>query len=203
MAFTRQGYLVLGLLFTCYILVAAITLTIAWSGPLPFLLRITGLYGYLSLAIAVMLTPFLAEIRAIFGKPFLAVHHFFAGFGLVAITIHPLMNALLAMNISVFIPRFESWGVFWALAGRPAFILIYIAVAGVLLRRMLKRSWRPVHALMYIALFFGFVHGLLIGTDFNHPFIRGFYAVLFVGVIGAFFAKRLKLRMKRQPSTPL
>lgn len=204
MGLSRQGYIVLGLICTCYILVTLIALTIPWSGSLPFLLRISGLYGYLSLAIAAMLTPFLTEIKATFGKPFLAVHHFFAGFGLVAITIHPLVNAFLA-DFSVFIPRFDSWGRFWTLAGRPAFILIYIAVASVLLRHALKRSWRPLHALMYIALLFGFVHGLRIGTDFAHPFISGFYAVLFIGVIGAFFAKRLKLRIKRRspPPTPL
>ena len=202
MELSRPGYLVLGLIFICYLLVTLVTLT-EWTGQLPFLLRITGLYGYLSLAIAAMLTPFLTEIRATFGKPFLAVHHFFAAFGLVAITIHPLVNAFLAMNIAVFIPKFGSWGQFWALAGRPAFFLIYIALAGVLIRRVLKRSWRPVHALMYIALLFGFVHGFLIGTDFAHPLIQGLYTVLIIGVIGTFLAKRLKLRIRGQPPTPL
>mgnify|MGYP000134032735 CR=1 FL=1 len=113
--------------------------------------RFFGLYGYLFLSVATLITPFLREVTQAFGRPFLKVHHSFAIVGLILVTLHPVFNAIERLSLSVFVPRFDSWNLFWLFAGRPAFILIYIAVFAAFLRVKSAKYWRTFHALMYVA----------------------------------------------------
>jgi len=144
------------------------------------------------LSIATIMTPFLKEITKLFGKPFIKIHHIFAVFGLASATIHPVTYSIQAQNILVFIPSFASWYDFWSLAGRPALPIIYVALIAVLLRNQIQNYWRPVHALMYIVLFFGIVHGNLIGTDFQNIVILIIFNSLFGAAIVTFILKRLQ-----------
>lgn len=96
------------------------------------------------------------------------------------------------MDITVFVPRFDSWQIFWELAGRPALYILYIATLAALLRMMAPKYWRPFHALMYIVLFFAIVHGNLIGTDFQNLGILILMNALFAIAIGAFVFKRYR-----------
>lgn len=103
-----------------------------------------------------------------------------------------MIVAIQFMDASVFIPNLKSWQLFWMGAGRPALIIIYVSLIGVLLRRKLQKSWRVFHALMYIALFFGIVHGNLLGSTFGNIAIILIYDLLFAGSIMAFSLKRLQ-----------
>ena len=181
--------------------VAAVVLTAPYGDPYIVVARLLALWGFLSLAIATLLTPFLREIANVFGRPFLAVHHTFAAVGLLLPTLHPVTLAISAMNLAVFIPVFSSWGRFWLLAGRPALYLLYIAFAGVLLRKYIPKYWRWVHGLMYVVLLFAIVHGNLLGTDFRNPIIWTLFNVLFALVVAAFVLKRWRrMRKKRAPA---
>ncbi len=144
------------------------------------------------------MTPFLKEITQFFGKSFLRIHHIFAIFGIVFVTLHPTFYALQTGDLTVFIPRFDSWIVFWELAGRPALYILYIAVIAALLRGMAAKYWRSFHALMYVVLFFAIVHGNLIGTDFQNPGIRIIFNVLFIFAILGFILKRYRNRQLRK-----
>jgi hypothetical protein len=128
--------------------------------------RFSALYGYLFLNITALLTRFLREVTQALGRPFLKVHHSFAVLGFVLITLHPVFNAIESINLSAFVPRFDSWYLFWLLAGRPALILFYAALSAALLRRRIVSYWWVFHALMYVVLFFGLVRAALIGADF-------------------------------------
>ena len=108
--------------------------------------------------VATLITPFLKEITQAFGKPFLRIHHAFSILGIVFITLHPVFNAIQRLSLSVFVPRFDSWITFWRLAGRSAFLILYIALFAALLRVKAPKYWRPFHALMYIVLLFGIVN---------------------------------------------
>ena len=156
------------------------------------LTRLFGLYGFLFLSIATLLTPFLKEVTLAFGKPFLRVHHAFSAFGIAFITLHPVFNAVDRLSLSVFLPRFDSWDRFWMSAGRPAFIIIYIAVAAALLRRVAPRYWRFFHALMYVVLFFGIVHANLLGEDFGILGIMLVFDALFISSLASFAYKRYR-----------
>src|SRR3990172_12350310 len=125
------------------------------------LTRLFGLYGFLFLSVATLITPFLKEVTLAFGKTFLKVHHAFSAIGIIFITLHPVFNAVDRLSFSVFLPRFDSWELFWMLAGRPAFIILYVAIAAASLRRAAPRYWRFFHALMYVVLLFRIVHAPL------------------------------------------
>jgi len=163
--------------------------------------RFFGLYGFLFLSVATLVTPFLREVTQAFGRPFLKVHHGFAVLGVVFITLHPVFNAI-EFNLSVFVPNFASWMAFWRLAGRPAFILIYVAVFAVFLRAKAPKYWRAFHALMYVVLLFGIAHANLIGHDFQNLGIPLVFNALFIASLAGFVFKRyrsyqLKRRMRR------
>ncbi len=154
--------------------------------------RFFGLYGYLFLSVATLTTPFLKEITQAFGKPFLKVHHFFAITGIIFITLHPVLNAIERLSLSVFVPRVDSWGLFWLLAGRPAFIILYVAVLAATLRTKAPKYWRAFHALMYVVLVLGIVHANLFGKDFQNLGIIIVFNALFVASLASFVLKRYR-----------
>ena len=166
------------------------------------LTRLFGLYGFLFLSVATLTTPFLKEVAQAFGKPFLKVHHAFSIFGIAFITLHPVFNAVDRLSLSVFLPRFDSWERFWMFAGRPAFIILYVAVAAALLQRTAPKYWWFLHALMYVVLFFGIVHANLLGEDFESLGIMLIFNALFLSSLASFTYKRYKnYRAKRNPTS--
>ncbi|TAJ43843.1 hypothetical protein [Methanofollis fontis] len=160
--------------------------------PLALLVRLFALNAFCALAVAAMMTPFLGEIRAVFGRPFIRMHHFFVAFGLSAAILHPLSVAVLAASPSVFIPSFASWGAFWALAGRPALYMLIIAAGAAIFRRRLGGAWRFLHMLVYLALLFAIVHANLIGTDLADPVVGIILNGAALGVFAAFVLKRYR-----------
>jgi predicted ferric reductase len=170
----------------------------AYSDPLYLAIRLCALYGFLALAIATTMTPFLKEITQAFGRSFVKIHHIFAMVGIICATLHPTFFAIFVADITVFIPRFDSWLIFWELAGRPALYLIYLAALAALLRSMIQKYWRYFHALMYLVLVFVIVHGNLIGTDFQNPILLVILNALFIITIGAFLLKRYQYYQRKQ-----
>ena len=158
-------------------------------------IRLFGLYGFIFLVIASIMSSFLVEINKIFGKPFLKLHHIAAALGLSLITLHPILLAIESNSLLIFLPNFESWFMFWVLAGRPSLIIIYLAFFGILFKKKLK-YWRGTHALMYIALLMGYVHGMLIGTDFKNPVLLILFSILFALTVIAFVMRRYQLYVK-------
>jgi predicted ferric reductase len=200
MPIKRNGWLFILVVLLLYILITVLALFTAYTDPLSFAVRLCALYGFTALALATIMTPFLKEITQAFGRPFIRIHHLFSIFGLIFATLHPVFFAIQQMDLAVFIPRFDSWIIFWELAGRPALYILYIATAAALLRLMIPKYWRYFHVLMYIVLIFVIVHGNLIGTDFQNLGILIIMNILFILAIGAFFLKRYQ-RYKRKKRT--
>lgn len=201
MTFSRGGYLAGAAILAIFIIVTALVLSAPGSGdPSRLLMRLFGLYGYLSLSIASILTLYLRDIYKLFGKPFLKVHHAFAAFGLATITLHPVILAVRIASPRIFIPDLSGWTGFWINAGRPALIVIYVALAAVLLRNRIPTAWRPLHVLMVAALAFAIVHANLIGTDFQYASIAFLYNGLFAVVIGAIIVKHATTGVKKPVS---
>jgi len=199
MALNRKGFVVLLGIVALVIIISALALSLPYDNSIEMVVRLFALYGYLTLSIAAMTTPFLKEIPKIFGKTFIKVHHIFAIVGTVSATVHPVAYAIQTLDPTVFLPSLRSWYMFWALAGRPALIVIYIALAAALLRRKIQTYWRPIHALMYVVLLFGIVHANLGGTDFQNPVINTLFNVLFAASIAAFALKRIQRhRLKKR-----
>ncbi len=163
-----------------------------------FLIRFAALFGFTSMFLATATTPFMVELYKIFGKSFIKIHHLFSISGLVLITVHPVAFAISVLDITVFIPVLFPWDQFWTLAGRPALIIIYIAVLAAILRKKFPDHWRLFHFLNYIALFFGYVHGILIGTDFQNPGIFILFTAMIIVSFVTFGVKRYKIYKRKQ-----
>ena len=187
-----QKKLVLVSIASLYILIIIIFAFTNHLDPYNTIIRLFALLGYLSMVITAMMTPFAVELYKLFKKSFIKMHHFFAICGIILITLHPVIFAINTLNPFAFIPVINDWVLFWELAGRPALILIYIAVIAGILRKKIANTWRLFHALIYVALFFGLVHGILIGTSFQNIGIMIIYIALFCLVIFALIYKRTK-----------
>jgi sulfoxide reductase heme-binding subunit YedZ len=203
MALKREGVTFLLGITALAVIIALLFLPSAGEEELaPLAVRFFGLYGLLFLSVTTLVTPFLREVTKAFGRPFLKVHHSLAVLGVVFITLHPVFNAVERLSLSVFVPRFDSWNLFWLLAGRPALIILYVAVFAAFLRVKAPKYWRAFHALMYVVLLFGIVHANLIGGDFQNLGIMIIFNALFVATLVGFAFKRyrsyqLKRRMSR------
>lgn len=169
-------------------------------------IRLFALNGFIALSIATIMTAFLKEITLFFKNSFTRIHHYFAATSLVLITLHPVALAIQMLNPAVFLPNMSSFYLFMFYGGRQALIIIYIALVAVLVRRKITAYWRPFHALMYVALFFGIVHANLSGHDFGNIIILVVFNGLFAATLIAFALKRLqfyriKARKKNADST--
>jgi DMSO/TMAO reductase YedYZ heme-binding membrane subunit len=167
------------------------TLTYNYEDIAQFGIRVTGLIGFASLFVSIIMSNFFEEYREKNKKNLLS-HHLFSIIGIVLITIHPIIFALNKSDIGVFLPKFDSWEVFWELAGRPALILLYIGFVSGILYKVYKRSWKALHMITYIALFFGLIHAFLLGTDFQNPYIAFIFVILFLIMVYVLIDKRLK-----------
>jgi len=193
MALKREGAVFLLGITVLAVIIALLFLPSADQEEIAHLaVRFFGLYGYLFLSVTALITPFLREVTQAFGRPFLKVHHSFSILGVVFITLHPVFNAMERLSLSVFVPRFDSWILFWRLAGRPAFIILYLAVLAAILRTKAPKYWRAFHALMYVVLLFGIVHANLIGDDFQNLGIMVIFNVLFLASLASFALKRYR-----------
>jgi predicted ferric reductase len=202
MALKREGAVFLLGITALAVIIALLFLPSAGEEELAHLaVRFFGLYGFLFLGVTTLITPFLREVTQAFGRPFLKVHHSFSILGVVFITLHPVFNAIERLSLSVFVPRFDSWILFWRLAGRPAFIILYVAVLAAILRTKAPKYWRAFHALMYVVLLFGIVHANLIGDDFQNLGIMIIFNALFLASLASFAFKRYRsYQLKRKIS---
>jgi len=194
MTLTRNGYVILSVVLLLLLISVAAVAANPSLVPLTNGIRLAGLTGFVLVAVAATMTPFSRDIYQTCGKSFLVFHHAFAISGLVLITLHPVFLAIRVMNPAVFLPVFSPFSEFLILAGRPSLILIYVAMAGILLRRAIPAYWRAVHGLVWVALILGIIHGNLIGIDFTNPVIFVIFNGLAVVAGGALVLKRVQRR---------
>ncbi len=156
-----------------------------------------ALNGFIAIAIAAIMTPFIKEITIFLKKPFTKLHHYFAAAGLALITLHPIAVAIQTSNIAILLPQVGSFDLFFLYGGSVAFIAIYVSFGAVLLRRKIASYWRSFDAFMYVALFFAVVHGNLLGFDLQNWGFRIVYDALFAAVLVAFGLKRWQFHRMR------
>ena len=168
------------------------------ESPLHWLVRWAGMAGYVAIFLAILSSAYMREMYRLLGRPFLWGHHTVSISGLLLIALHPIALAIETANAAVFVPRFDSWMVFWELGGRPALYLVAIGSIGALLRQSWRKSWRTIHMLNYVAFLLGTVHAILIGTDFGQPYLRLLPIAMALVMVAVFVRKRLgQQRAKR------
>jgi sulfoxide reductase heme-binding subunit YedZ len=180
----------LACIFAFVLAISIVPFTLGSNAPFDIMIRLLALNGFFALSVAAMLTPFLKEVTLFFKKSFTTIHHYFAAAGLVLISLHPISVAIQAFDPTILLPNFASLYSFFFYGGSIALISIYVAFGSVLLRKKAPNYWRPFHALMYVALFFGVIHANLWGMDFQNIYVTAIYDGLFVGVLFTFGFKR-------------
>jgi len=193
----KEAIIIITATISLYILVLVFFFLTPFLDAFNFVIRFGALFGFTSMFIATLMTPFVVQLYKIFGKPFIKMHHIYSITGLILITLHPIAFAIFKLDITVFVPDFNSWYGFWSLGGRLALILIYIAVIGALLRKKVKKNWRIIHILNYVALILAYVHGVLIGTDFQNLCILVTFTIMIILSFSVLIFKRY-LSFKRK-----
>jgi sulfoxide reductase heme-binding subunit YedZ len=173
------------------ILVAILLLITPPDSALYAVVRGAALLGYVAVFLASMSSLYLRELVRFFGRSFVKVHHVLSIAGLALITLHPISVIASFGTLSVILPRFGSVRAFLEWGGPPAWDLLIIASVAALLRTSLKKSWRTLHYLNYLAFLLGTVHSLLIGTDTQLWPVRVVAILMALAVVYAFVRKRL------------
>ncbi len=194
----RNEVVFFGLVLVFALAVSLLAYFTFYANALDLTVRLLALNGYIAVSIAAVMTPFLKEITLFFKKPFTKVHHYFAAVGLTLLTVHSITAVVLLANPFVLLPNVASIYLFFAFGGSVALIALYVAFVAVLLRRKIAAHWRPFHALMYLALFFGVVHANLLGPDFLSWTFKVVFDGLFAATMVAFALKRLQFYLLRQ-----
>jgi sulfoxide reductase heme-binding subunit YedZ len=174
------------------ILVAILLLITPPGSVLYAVVRGAALLGYVAVFLASMSSLYLRELVKFFGRSFVQVHHRLSVTGLLLITLHPLSVAASFGTLNVIWPRFGSLRAFLEWGGPPAWDLLIIASAAALWRTAIKKSWRTLHYLNYLAFLLGTIHALLIGTDTQFWPVRIVAILMALAVVYAFVRKRLQ-----------
>lgn len=170
----------------------AIVLITLVRRPAPVLyvaVRAAALLGYVGLFWLIVSSEYVRQMRGLFGRVYLKVHHPLSVVTWVLIVAHPLAFALFVNDLQVLVPVFAPVQQFLQWAGRPALYLFALATVGALVRRSLKRSWRYLHKLNYLAFLLVFIHAWLIGTDLSNPMMKVLWLVMVVIVLVVAFHK--------------
>ncbi|MDG6244290.1 MAG: ferric reductase-like transmembrane domain-containing protein [Methanolobus sp.] len=181
------------------ILVSTLIMVTLLQSPgtsLQMIYRACGLFAYLFIFLAILSSEYMRQMKNVFGKGFIAIHHILARIGILLMLIHPIVFAMEKRSMSVFVPVFHPLTDFLELAGRPALYLIIIAVFAAFYRKKITDKWKKIHYLIYPAFLLTFVHAWLIGTDLNSGSMQFLWIVMAVSVAGIFIHKRVALYRK-------
>ncbi len=156
--------------------------------------RISGLFGYLFLFLALLSSEYMKQIKNIFGKGFIKVHHQLGRIAVALMLIHPVAFALEKGSILVFVPIFFPLEQFLELAGRPALYVLLIGIlAGVYRKKMIK-TWKKFHYLIYPGFLLVFIHAWFIGTDLQYPFMQFLWVLMLLIAAGVFVHKHIRVK---------
>jgi DMSO/TMAO reductase YedYZ heme-binding membrane subunit len=85
----------------------------------------------------------------------------------------------------------SSLGTFFTWGGPPALYLIGLASLAALWRTgALRKQWRYVHWLNYLAFFLASAHAILLGSEFRSPAMKVIPILLSLALVVAFVLKR-------------
>jgi len=187
----RRIRLVVYVAVILYVLVVVYLLSRS-SVPLVYnLARAAALLGFGTLFLAILSHEYLREMRKLFGRPFMTIHHTLAVAGLVLVILHPVLLVILLRDPTQFVPRFDSLRTFLMLGGRPALYLILIAVLAAVARRRLQDTWKVIHWLNYLAFVLVFAHSWMLGGNVSSTVLRFLWPLMLGVVVGVFLRKRL------------
>lgn len=194
---TKGNLIVLALIFSISLPAVLMILYRPQGNISHWVVRGAAIIGYIAVFLASLSSVYMRELNRLFGRPFIWGHHLLSITGLVLLTLHPTVLAIETANAAVFVPKFDSWSVFFQLGGRPALYLMYLAVMAGFIRRKWRKNWRTVHQLNYLAFYLGTIHAVLIGTDFSQPILKFIPIGMAIAITFVFIRKRQGQKRRR------
>jgi hypothetical protein len=170
-------------------------LLVSWA------IRTCALLGYLCVFVAAVSALYMRDLVRLFGRSFVKTHHAVTVTGLVLLALHGLI-VVLTWGPRVLVPKFSTWKLFLTWGGPIALYLIGIASLAALFRTSsLRKQWRYVHWLNYLAFLFATTHAIWLGSEFRSSPAMQVIPILFAAaLVAAFVLKRLqrgKVRKRR------
>jgi sulfoxide reductase heme-binding subunit YedZ len=166
-----------------------------------WVVRTFALLGYLCVFVAAVSALYMRELVRFFGRPFVKTHHAVTVTGLVLLGLHGLIVAV-SFGPNVLIPKLGSLRLFFTWGGPVALYLIGVASLAALLRSSsLRKQWRYLHWLNYLAFLLATTHAILLGSEFRPAAMKAIPILLALALVAAFVLKRLqrgKPRAKRR-----
>jgi DMSO/TMAO reductase YedYZ heme-binding membrane subunit len=160
--------------------------------PLTWAIRTSAVLGYLCVFAAALSSIYMREMLGWFGQSFVKTHHAVTVAGLVLLALHPLAVAWSFGSLDVFVPLFGSVRTFLTWGGRVAWYLIGIASLVALFRTRLRKQWRYLHWLNYLAFLLASAHAFLLGSDFQAPAMKAIPVIFSLALVAIFVQKRLQ-----------
>jgi DMSO/TMAO reductase YedYZ heme-binding membrane subunit len=153
-------------------------------------IRTFALLGYLCVFAAAVSALYMRELFRFFGRPFVKVHHAVTVSGLILLALHGLIVAI-NLGPNVLVPKFGSLRLFFTWGGPIALYLIGLASLAALFRTSsLRKQWRYLHWLNYLAFLLATTHAILLGSEFRSTAMRAIPIVLALALVAAFVLKR-------------
>lgn len=149
-------------------------------------IRSTGLSAYLLLSLSVFIGSLYSlrdQIKPVSTIPDLRITHIYISMMAVGIS---LMHAALLLfareqerlSVSEILQPFSArYDTDWLAFGTIAvYLLLILAVTGVLQRHFPLRVWRAVHVLSYVAYVLALMHSIAVGTDTGNVWVTVLYS---------------------------
>ena len=160
-------------------------------------IRGAALLGYVAVFLVIVSSAYMRQMKNIFGRPFLKVHHTLSVAGLILITLHPLVVAWDYATASILLPQFDSAELFFQYGGAVVWPLIVIAALAALWRRRIGENWRLIHALNFLAFWLATAHAILIGTDLDSTIVKAIAVGMSLAVAAIFVQQARRERRRR------
>ena len=163
------------------------------SGILTAIGEITALYGTYLVLIQLILMSRNPWLDQVFGQDKITAAHRWVGFGAIWLLVgHAVFTTLgygMGLNASP-VDEFISLAttypyVLWSIAALGIFIGVAISSVKAARRRASYETWYAIHLYTYLAIALGFLHQLVVGSDFStDPIARFYWIGLYVIAFG-------------------
>lgn len=145
--------------------------------------RASGIVSFLLLTVSVLLGMGLVFVKSGKWKNLMQTIHQSSGwFGFLFALFHAVLllfekESKYAMG-DILIPfLYEEHRLWWGLGVLALWGLFFVLLSSDLMKRMTKKWWRRTHYLVFPVYLFSLVHGVMLGTDGNEPWMMTVYLV--------------------------
>jgi predicted ferric reductase len=185
------GFAMIDIWIALYMVIIGFYYQTPFLFPFSAVARILALLGTTSLFNASIISTHMTQIYRSFNTPFLKLHHLFAITGFCLIIAHPISVISYAGIIAVYTPGFEGFppdlaniSLDFVIVGTIALCIVFFSIIAIILKKSFEKYWRFMHGFIYLAIWLGIIHGVILGEDLAFNAVLQFIFVsmgLFLG----------------------